>query len=123
MNTKQKIAFLLADYAVRVIAGRDYPILTELPLIQSVTTANAAFAASHDIFRTHTRKHSSYNTAYYAANTASYAIHAKLNNKNATYLNNAYRALCINATLAAACNTTFYRVDIRALINIAINEN
>ena len=46
MNTKQKIAFILADYAVHVIAARHFPELAKLESIRSVGTANAAYYAA-----------------------------------------------------------------------------
>ena len=107
MNTKQKIAFLLADYAVRSIAARHFPELAKLAPIRSIKTADAATTNAAN--------------ATDAADAATRAADAAT---RAAY-DAAYTAYAANAAAYAANYTTgvMYANDMRALINIAIDPD
>ena len=98
MWANQEIAFLLADYAVRVIAARHFPELTELKPIRSIETANTAYTAAY----------ATTDAAYYARNVAYYAALTA--------------AITADAANAANINVN-YIIDMRQLINIAIDPD
>ena len=128
MNTQQKIAFLLADYAVRVIAARFVPELAELTPIRSLETASAAYIYINNSV-TYTNNHASAYTRFYAARAADNAANVIRIADNAIY----YAIRVTNTTITAA-NTTItaadtsdignhYIIDMRELINIAIDPD
>ena len=109
MNTNQKISFLLADYAVRIIAARHFPELAKLEPIRSVKTADTAYYTA--------------NAAYAAANAARYAANAATHADAAAYADTAAAAAYAAYYAANYTTSVMYANDIRALINIAIDPD
>ena len=110
MNTKQRIALLLADYAVRVIEARYFPKFTELAPIRSIETAkNTAKTVMLNSIR--------YRISY--ANHAAYGIYAIIDN----YPEDAIGYIVEVAIHVTDDNITTYPIDMRMLINIAIDPD
>ena len=106
MNTKQKIAFLLADYTVRVIAARQLPKFAELEPIRSIETAAVANTAAYAA-ATSTAARTA-DAAYYAANAARAASNA---------------VVVANIIAIVKQTSDNYAIDIRELINIAVDPD
>ena len=136
MHINQKIAFLLSDYSIRVIAASYFPELAELDPIRSNATSYGAHIAltkfyyTHSIARVasnagnvvrsayaayHAATDAASNAAYYARNVAYYAA--------LTAARAATNAANTAANAATNTDTTNYANDMRALINIAIDPD
>ena len=129
MNTKQKIAFLLADYTVRVIAARQLPKFAELEPIRSIETAAVANTAAYAAYTTADAAYAAY--AAYVAYYAAYAAYYAANAARAAYAADAANAAraasnaVVVANIIAIVKQTSdnYAIDIRELINIAVDPD
>ena len=121
MHTKQKIAFLLADYAVRVIAARQFSELRKLPPIRSAEISDDAWIIARNIafsVQGYTAR-----IAYNAARAASNAGHKEGQSTTIAAIHTMHNAIsdAPEHSIQALINT--YNIDMRALINIALDPD
>ena len=121
MRIKQKISFLLADYAVRIIAARHFPELAKLESIRSIETAAAAHAAVYAAAASTAYYGADADAAYYAADAADAAAASTV--YYAADADAAYYAANVAYYAANYTTSVMYANDIRALINIAIDPD
>ena len=126
MRIKQKISFLLADYAVRIIAARHFPELAKLEPIRSIETARVAYTAIYAIYDINYKYDINYN--YDSIITVIIDVVDIVRYNPPTISDTAEVAEYVAdtvayATIANIINSAEYVTNLRTLIDIAINPN